>query len=307
MLEPFGPNVVSTDGDVWRSHIRVTLPSFGEQVQNVVWEETIRQTDMLCQSWLKLGKVGIKERIYQLTMNTMCLASFGWRVDWESGQDDTPPGHKLSLVEAVTEVVLHLPHVLLLPRWALRILPDRTAYVACSEFEKYMDELLARESSALTEGTALEARRENLLTALLRSSRESAKAEKSRTGVRAGLTNREIQGNIFIFLLAGKDAFSPVLQERESEKDTDYAIGYDTTANTMIYTCVVIALYQDIQNKAQEEIDSIYAQLKADDGTGLSYSKHFNRFRYLLAVMVRKANVHFRCYNLRSVTVAHKI
>lgn len=213
MLEPFGPNVVSTDGEVWRSHIRVTLPSFGEQVQNVVWEETIRQTDMLCQSWLKLGKIGIKESIYQLTMNTMCLASFGWRVDWESGRDGIPSGHRLSLVDAATQVVLHLPQVLLLPRWALRMLPDNTAYVACSEFEKYMDELLSREKLALTKETALESRRANLLTALLRSSRESAEAEKSHTGVSVGLTDPEIQGNIFIFLLAGKYAFCPILQK----------------------------------------------------------------------------------------------
>lgn len=215
MLEPFGPNVVSTDGDVWRSHIRATLPSFGEKVQNVVWEETIRQTDMLCQSWLELGKVGIKESIYQLTMNTMCLASFGWRVDWASGSDGIPSGHKLSLVEAITEVVLHLPQVLLLPRWALRILPDKTAYIACSEFQKYMDELLAREKSSLTKETAVESRRENLLTALLRSSRDPAETEESHLGVSVGLTDREIQGNIFIFLLAGKEIFCPILRERE--------------------------------------------------------------------------------------------
>lgn len=206
MLEPFGPNVVSTDGDVWRSHIRVTLPSFGEQVQNVVWEETIRQADMLCQSWLKLGKVGIKESIYQLTMNTICLASFGWQVDWAPGRDGISSGRKLSLVEAVTEVVLHLPLIALLPRWALRMLPDRTAYVACSEFEKYMGELLVGEKLTLTKETALETRRENLLTALLRSSHESVKAEESDTGISVGLTDREIQGNIFIFLLAGKDS-----------------------------------------------------------------------------------------------------
>lgn len=184
-------------------------------MQNIVWEETIRQADMLCQSWLKLGKVGIKESIYQLTMNTMCLASFGWQVDWASPRDGLPSGHLLSLVEAVTEVVLHLPMILLLPRWALRVLPDKTAYVACSEFEKYMDELLAREKLAIKKETVLEARRENLLTALLRSSRESAEAEESRTGVSVGLTDREVQGNIFIFLLAGKDAFGLMLQNQQ--------------------------------------------------------------------------------------------
>jgi cytochrome P450 len=213
MLEPFGPNVVSTDGELWRSHIRITLPSFGEQVQNVVWEETMRQTDILCHSWSELGKTEIKKSIYQLTMNTMSLAGFGWRTDWASGRDVIPSGHRMSLVEAATKMISELPLILLLPRFLLRILPDKTVWVAFSEFEKYMDELLVRENLALTKGSSMEPRRENLLTALLRSRRESAGAEKSHTGPGVNLTDQEVKGNIFIFLLAGKKTLCLVSQD----------------------------------------------------------------------------------------------
>ncbi|POS72417.1 hypothetical protein DHEL01_v209186 [Diaporthe helianthi] len=263
MLEVFGPNVVSTNGELWRDHIRITLPSFGEQVQNLVWDETTRQTDMLCQSWARSGKIGIKESIYQLTMNTMSLASFGWSVDWTSGQDCIPAGHRMSLVEALTKVISHLPSILLLPRFLLPILPGRTAHIACSEFETYMDELIASESRLLAEGGSGELRRETLLTALLRARRESVAESQSQGSASFSLTDQEIKGNIFIFLLAG----------------------YDTTANTMIYTCMVLAIYQDIQDKARQEVDSIYARISGSDHQELSYSKHFHDLRYLLAVM----------------------
>jgi len=63
--------------------------------------------------------------------------------------------------------------------------------------------------------------------------------------------------------------------------------GYDTTANTMIYTCVVLAIYTDIQQKARQEVDSIYAKMGGSDDRELSYSKDFHSFHYLVALMVR--------------------
>lgn len=208
MIEPFGPNVVTTDGEDWRRHIRITLPSFGEQVQNLVWDETTRQTNSLCQSWARMGKIGIKESIYQLTLNTMSIASFGWSVDWMSGEDCIPAGHQLSLVEALTEVILHLPSILLLPRVLLPILPGKVAHSACLEFEKYMDEFIAREDRLQAEGSLGVQRRETLLTALLRARRESADQTGSQATTGFNLTDREIKGNIFIFLLAGKETFA---------------------------------------------------------------------------------------------------
>lgn len=239
MLEPFGPNVVSTDGELWRSHIRITLPSFGEQVQNVVWEETIRQSDMLCQSWSKLGKIEIKKSIYQLTMNTMSLASFGWRVDWALGSDCIPPGHQMSLVDAATKVISQLLLVLLLPRFLLSILPNKTTYVACSEFEKYMDELLARENLALTKGSSMDPRRETLLTALLRSRRDYVEENESHTGCTVSLADQEIKGNIFIFLLAGKNelCLSSQIGEVFSENCRGDRLRYDCEHNDLHLCC----------------------------------------------------------------------
>jgi cytochrome P450 len=77
--------------------------------------------------------------------------------------------------------------------------------------------------------------------------------------------------------------------------------GYDTTANTTIYTCVVLAVYTDIQQKARQEVDSVYAKMGGSDDRELSYSKHFHSFHYLVALMVRT----FQILLDRDSTIAH--
>lgn len=101
------------------------------------------------------------------------------------------------------------------------MLPNKSAYVACSEFEQYMNEFLARGRESLNQEGCGETRRENLLTALLRSSRESGGEKESQTGARIGLEDREIKGNIFIFLLAGKYR---VISERSHPSSSNVAL-----------------------------------------------------------------------------------
>jgi cytochrome P450 len=207
MLEPFGPNVVSTDGDLWRFHLRITLPPFGEAVQQLVWDETERQTGMMAASWAKSSGAGsLKHNIYTLTVNTMSLAGFGRQADWVEDSKAVPQGHSLSLVAAIFGVVMHLPHILLMPKWLLRNSPWKIAHTAYVEFEQYMNELLAEAKAGLQRGVKTEsgAARENLLTAVLRSSEEGAKQAVAGPGGRTSLTDEEIKGNVFIFLLAGK-------------------------------------------------------------------------------------------------------
>lgn len=60
----------------------------------------------------------------------------------------------------------------------------------------------------------------------------------------------------------------------------------------MIYTCIVLALYQDIQEKARNEVNNIYAQLSGDNNGDLPYSEHYDSFLYLVAVMVREIHLH---------------
>lgn len=58
--EPFGPNVVSTDSDLWRFHLRITATPLGEEVNSLVWSDTSRQTKLLVASWSSGRSSGLK-------------------------------------------------------------------------------------------------------------------------------------------------------------------------------------------------------------------------------------------------------
>ncbi|KAI1098802.1 cytochrome P450 [Jackrogersella minutella] len=164
----------------------------------------------------------------------------GHDAEWGEGKspDNVPAGHKSSLVGALTDVIMHLPHILLLPRWFLG-----------EEREK----LLYNNSDSS---------RENLLTAVIRPNMDAEKKADALIG-RSRFTDEEIKGNVFIFLVAG----------------------YDTTANTVQFSSLVLAFHQDVQERVLDEIDAAYAQAKNEGRSELSYEHDYPRFRYLFAFM----------------------
>lgn len=259
MLEPFGPNVVSLDGARWRFHLGITLPPFtADNVLGLVWDETLRQVDVMAASWSLSGvKASLKHNVYSLTMNTMSLVGFGRQSEWAGVPMAVPQGHTVSLVESIQSVVMHLPHILLLPRWAFKQFAS-TAYNGYSELELYMTELIKQEKARLRGGVATKEsnNRETLLTAVLHANTQKLGGET--------LTDSEIKGNIFMFLLAG----------------------YDTTANTILFCTITLALYPSIQDKVINEIDNVWTEAEMAGRTELSLAHDMPKFRYLIAFMV---------------------
>ncbi|KAK4983975.1 hypothetical protein LTR50_006885 [Elasticomyces elasticus] len=264
MLEPFGPNVVSTEGDLWRFHLRITLPPFGEVVNRLVWSETFRQTDLLASSWASVGSGSLKTDIYSLTVNVMSCVGFGKQAEWTDDANAVPAGHELTLVSSIFGVVNHLPHILLLPKTALKHSPWKFAYKAYVEFKKYMHEFLAEEKAKMTSDSMYESKvKGNVLTAVLKSNASNKKENIVGPEGRTSLTDDEILGNVFMFLLAG----------------------YDTTANTILFSSTVLTLYDDIQGRMIEEIDRVHSEAESAGRKELSYVEDLPKFRYILAFM----------------------
>ena len=267
MLEPFGPNVVSTDGDLWRFHLRITLPPLGEAVNKLVWSEAIQQSAMLADSWASVGSGDLKNDVYSLTTNVMSSAGFGRQADWIESANTVPKGHTMTLTRSIVTVVTHLPHVLLCPQWLLARSPWRIVYDAYQDLDKYMHEFLAVEKTKLSRNLEnddpLQA---NLLTAILKSSSEFSKdvGKHGAIGGRSAFTDDEILGNVFMFLMAG----------------------YDTTANVIIYSSLSLAMNSVIQDQMIEEVDRIYDEASKAGRTELSYAEDMPKFRYVLAFMV---------------------
>lgn len=203
MLEPFGPNIVSVEGDLWRLHQKITVPSLGEAVNKLVWRETLRQTESLVSAWVSTVSSSLKNDIYSLTLNTMTCAAFGQQAEWSDTGNIIPPGHKISLTNAVYGLVMHLPHILLLPKVLLKLFFKDTAYQSYVEYDKYIGDFHKREKERLERDSAYESKvKGNLLTAILKSNQTEQK-EVSLKG-KTTLSDDEILGNTFIFLLAGK-------------------------------------------------------------------------------------------------------
>jgi cytochrome P450 len=280
MIEPFGPNVVSSEGDLWRFHYRITAPPFGDAANSLVWDETRRQATLLKSAWAQTGVQSLKSDVYAVGVNVMASAGFGRQQDWQS--DEAPPsGHQLSLLGAVYGIVTYLPLLLLLPKWLLRN-TCKPAWVAFVEFEKYMREYIAEEQSVVREHNLSKKKGQlsgNLLTALLATN--ANEQTSSRGGQRVSLTEDEVIGNMFMFFVV----LSSNLQNSRSTL-TRVQAGYDTTANTIIFSCVALALFGNVQQELLDELDQVIEFSQSQERTELSYTEDFPQFRYMLAFMV---------------------
>ena len=62
--------------------------------------------------------------------------------------------------------------------------------------------------------------------------------------------------------------------------------GYDTTANSMIYGCICLALYDRLQDSVVEEIDRVWDEAEAAGRPELHYEQDFPKLKYTLCFMV---------------------
>jgi cytochrome P450 len=129
-------------------------------------------------------------------LNVISGAGFGVPFEWEESSKELGNHHKLSFQGAVSSVLRHLPAIVLLPRllWKLPIKFLRETEIGYNEFGTYMRENLDKERALLKESE-----RQNLLAALVK---HAATEDSDKAGT---LTDSEIIGNTFIFLIAGHE------------------------------------------------------------------------------------------------------
>jgi cytochrome P450 len=152
------------------------------------------------------------------------------------------------------QLTAHLMPIFLTPHWALRFGRKNSAWgrawEAYTAFGGYMKGMLDQNPASFAE--------ENLITVLRR-----AQAENDEKLGRA-MSESEVMGNMFIMLFAG----------------------HETTANTLHYALLCLALHQDAQETLLEEIDSIYESALKEGRTELEYEKDFSQARWAFATMV---------------------
>ena len=201
-----------------------------------------------------------------LSLNVLAATGFHRSYKFRSsiqGASDEAQSYRKALQTVLDNAIIVMlvpPRLLLLP-----FLPKSWLLIgnAAKDFKKYMAQMLDEESSLLSRsepGTG------SLMTSLVRAldthqrTASSVKSDADHSPVK-GLTVDEIFGNIFVINFAG----------------------HDTTANTLAFSMLLLAVYPEVQDWVSDELQEI-----AKDGVDgqLEYGVLFPKLIRCRAVMV---------------------
>lgn len=148
LLALYGQNLLTTEGQVWRLHRKVTSPSFNEKNNARFFGEVITQTQNLITKWLGPdGKgdrtiVEVEEDAMRLSLHAISYVGFGLRLLWpgqkapkEEGAGaptkyaatSPPDGYTMTFASALYVVLEKIFVLLLLPKWLIRKLGNGMA------------------------------------------------------------------------------------------------------------------------------------------------------------------------------------
>ncbi|KAH8128751.1 hypothetical protein ACSS6W_003814 [Trichoderma asperelloides] len=250
ILRQFGENVLTTESSIWRMHRKVTSPSFNEKNAALVFREAIAQTQGMLRMWAgpdgntrKEPLVSLQRDTMRLALNIISYVGFGMRLLWPGethaagtdpkllkyGSHNPSAGHQLSFTDTMEFLLEHLLILLVFPRWILKLLPFekiKKAVLSYDEYVKYMNELLDEKIEDARKGDHIEGM--DLMGQLAKSCFGTDNKD-------ATLTREEIISNAFIMFVAG----------------------HETTANTIHFTLIFLAMNPDAQRKIQKDIDDI--------------------------------------------------
>ncbi|KAI9063783.1 cytochrome P450 [Trametes sanguinea] len=255
VLLAFGPNLVASEGDEWKRQRKLVAPAFSERNNRLVWDETIRiMHDLFDNVWGDNDTVvidNITDLTVPITLLVIGVAGFGRRITWNEDAV-APPGHEMTFKDALNVVSRNLFYQVLFPRWLLRIgTPAMRRFdTASRELGAYMQEMI----DARREGGdgVVKGERHDLFSSLL-------DANEGLAGEGEKLTDVGLMGNVFIFMVAGKCLTR-------------------TSAHTLAYAFILLALYPDEQEKLYQAIKETL-----HDGRTPGYEE-FSSFAYSMAV-----------------------
>ncbi|EKM58126.1 uncharacterized protein PHACADRAFT_252187 [Phanerochaete carnosa HHB-10118-sp] len=228
ILSLYGPNIVASEHDAWKRYRRICSPGFSEKNNRLVWSETVRVVTELFDIWVGKDEIVVDDALAltaTITLFVISSAGFGQAIAWNGGEE-RPEGYKMSFKEVMHHMSTGVFTKIATPQWLLDLGPTekmRNTNTAFKELGVYMSDMIRqrRESQHKEE-------RYDLFNGLLDASEEEEEGELK-------LTDEELMGNVFIFLIAGNE----------------------TTGHTLCYALALLALHPDEQEKLYQQIRSI--------------------------------------------------
>ena len=254
-IDLFGKNVVTTEGAYWRHHRKITSPPFTEKNNSLVWLESLHQAQSMMTGWMGVQGLAdsgpltdVAAQAMRLSLHVISRAGFGVRLEWphEEREHVIPQGHTLTYKDALSGLLENIIVVLMTPKWLLRNSPlklHKTAQEAYIEWGKYMREMYEDKRTEVKKGETTEGM--DLMGALVKGAGITADSlnadmngdpEKGASPVNKQLlTDDEILGNAFVFILAG----------------------HETAANTIHFSILYLAMHWSSQQRLHKDLDAI--------------------------------------------------
>lgn len=217
----------------------------------------------------------------RLSLHVISCAGFGVKLNWptsdqhkkqpaanddlhvtaESGpkEPEFSKEHIMSYTEALSTLLHSMVWILIVPKYLLKILPFKgiqTAYTAYIEWGKYLEELFDAKKHDIASGaTGKPQEGMDLMGFLLKGTGTTSQSlnngSPDKSPSKPALSDAEIKGNAFIFLLAG----------------------HETAANSIHFSCVYLALHPASQRRLQASLDHIFGSRPISDW---DYDRDFN-------------------------------
>ncbi|EAU86315.2 614/534 cytochrome P450 [Coprinopsis cinerea okayama7 len=218
----FGDNILSSEGEEWKRFKKIVSPAFSERNNRLVWEETIQVLAQLFSDvWENKDRVTIdntKDLTFPIALFVIGAAGFGRKISWKE-EDNCPPGHAMSFKQALHIAAENIVVRAAFPGFIRKLVPSlRKINLAYEELGLYMQDLIRERLDS-----AEKAEKHDLLSLLVEHSDEDKENP---------LTDQEVMGNIFLFLVAG----------------------HETTAQTLCFAFALLALYPEEQDALYQEI-----------------------------------------------------
>jgi len=222
-LSFFGDNIVVSEAEEWKRHRKVAAPAFSDKNNKLVWDETLRiMFDLFDNVWGSQELISVEHALsltLPITLYVLSAAAFGQRISWKD-DGTVPTNHQLSFKDAIVEVSNNCVTKIIVPSWAMGFnAHTRKVRLAFDELENHILDMISSQRYA-----EKKAEKHDLFSSLL-----DANAEDPT------FTDRDLMGDIFIFLVAG----------------------HETTAHTLCFTFALLALYPEQQELLFQHIKSV--------------------------------------------------
>ncbi|KAK0458736.1 cytochrome P450 [Desarmillaria tabescens] len=229
ILNIYGQNMVSTEGAVWKRHRAVAKSAFNETNNAFVWSESMRiATEWFADIDNKISgiarecTVDLLKDLTQFTLLVISTAGFGRRVSWsEDAAAVPPPGHKILFMTFLTGC-----------NFLSSLLLSRKRRDSFEALKFHMLDVISLARAWVASGKAAD-----MDAALLRNMVEANMSEEADLNYKR-LTDDELLSNTLTFLLAG----------------------HETTAHTICFAMVLLALYPDVQRRVYEEVSRFWPE-----------------------------------------------